>query len=118
MACASANVAEILISNGRAHGVRLADGEEIPTGIVKRGCLPAEFMRWIDGYRTRGKSFKLLCVIDRLPRYKGFSSARTGVEYAAYSHIGPTPEFLERAFDEAKFGGYSSAPFLSPSIPT
>lgn len=128
----AADVAEILIRDGRAHGVRLASGEEIPAGIVvsnlnakvtfggivKRRHLPPEFMRWIDGYRTRGKSFKLLCAIDRLPRYKGFSSQRTGVEYPAYAHIGPTPEFLERAFDEAKFGWYSSEPFLSPSVPT
>ena len=71
---AAADVAEILVSNGRGHGVRLADDEEIPAGIVvsnlnakitfggivKRGCLPTEFMRWIDGYRTRGKIFKLL----------------------------------------------------------
>ena len=76
----AADVAESLVSNGWAHGVRLTDGEEIPAGIVKRDQLPAEFMRWIDGYRTRGKSFKLLCAIDRLPRYKGFSSERTGDE--------------------------------------
>ena len=127
-----ADVAEIMVRDGRAYGVRLASGEEILSGIVvsnvnakvtfggmvKRRHLPEEFMRWIDGYRARGKSFKLLCAIDRLPQYKGFSSERTGVEYPAYSHIGPTPEFLERAFDEAKFGWYSSEPFLSPSIPT
>ena len=128
----NAGVEEILVRDGRVTGVRLDNGEELLAsriisnlnakctfgGIVKRHHLPEEFMEWIDGYRTRGKSFKLLCAIDRLPQYKGFSKERTGVEYPAYSHICPTPEFLERAFDEAKFGWYSSQPFLSPSIPT
>jgi phytoene dehydrogenase-like protein len=86
--------------------------------MVRREHLPGEFLEWIDGYRTRGKSFKLLCAIDRLPTYKGFDPQRTSTEYPAYAHICPTPEFLERAYDEAKFGWYSSQPFLSPIVPT
>ncbi|MEM9013501.1 MAG: NAD(P)/FAD-dependent oxidoreductase [Pseudomonadota bacterium] len=128
----NAGVEEVLVRDGRAYGVRLESGEEIHAsrivsnlnakvtfgGIVRREKLPEEFMGWIDGYRARGKSFKLLCAIDRLPQYKGFSQEKTGVKYPAYSHICPTPEFLERAYDEAKFGWYSSEPFLSPLVPT
>ena len=127
-----ASVDEILVRDGRAIGVRLAGGEEIRGsrviantnvkvtfgGLVRREHLPETFLEWVDGYRARGKSFKLLCAVDRLPRYKGFSREKTGVEYPAYAHICPTPEFLERAFDEAKFGWYSSEPFLSPIVPT
>ena len=86
--------------------------------MVRRDHLPGEFMEWIDGFRSRGKSFKLLCAVDSLPQYRGFSREKTGVEYPAYAHICPTPEFLERAFDEAKYGWYSSEPFLSPIVPT
>lgn len=125
-------VEEILVRDGRAYGVRLEDGEEIHAkrvvsnlsakvtfgGLVGREHLPEEFMEDIDGFRTRGMSFKLLCAIDSLPQYKGFSQEKTGVEYPAYAHICPTPEFLERAFDEAKYGWYSSEPFLSPIVPT
>ena len=63
-------------------------------------------------------SFKPLCAIYNLPRCKGFSQEKTGVEYPAYAHLCSTPEFLERAFDEAKYGWYSSEPFLSPIMPT
>ena len=125
-------VDEILVRNGRAVGVRLATGEEIHAqrvvantnakvtfgGMVRREHLPEEFLTWIDGFRTRGKSFKLLCAVDRLPQYAGFSKEATGVEYPAYVHICPSPEFLERAYDDAKFGWYSSKPFLSPIVPT
>lgn len=127
-----AHVKEILVHDGHARGVLLASGEEIHArlvvsnvsakltfgGLVPRDRLPAEFMRYIDGFRARGKSFKLLCAVDRLPQYTGFSKEKTGIDYPAYAHICPTPEFLERAYDDAKFGWYSSEPFLSPNVPS
>jgi phytoene dehydrogenase-like protein len=128
----NAGVQEIVVRNDRACGVRLSDGQEILADtvvsnvaakvtfgdLVGRDKLPADFMERIDGFRTRGKSFKLLCALDRLPSYAGFSKDRTGCEYPAYAHICPTPEFLERAYDDAKYGWYSSEPFLSPIVPT
>ena len=127
-----AGVDEILVCDGRAYGVRLASGEDIHAklvvsnvsakvtfgDLVKRDHLPDDFMQRIDGFRARGKSFKLLCAVDRLPQYKGFSKEKAGCDYPAYAHICPTPEFLERAYDEAKFGWYSSQPFLSPNVPS
>jgi len=128
----NAAVQEILTDNGRAVGVRLTTGEEIRARIVVSNLnakvtfgdllppskLPADFVERIASYRARGKSFKILCAVDRLPQYNAFSPEKTGVEYPAYAHIGPTPEYLERAFDEAKYGWYSSRPFLSPIVPT
>lgn len=125
-----ADVEEITVTDGRATGVRIATGEEITArrvisnvsakntfgGLVKRDHLPEDFARRIDGFRTRGMSFKLLCAVDRLPVYKGFDAEKCGIEYPGYAHICPTPEFLEKAYDEAKYGWYSSEPFLSPSV--
>ena len=127
-----ARVEEILVEGGNTIGVKLESGEEIRAkrvisnvsakltfgNLVKRDHLPGEFAENIDGFRTRGMSFKLLCAVDRLPRYKGFSQEKCGIDYPGYAHICPTPEFLERAYDEAKYGWYSSEPFLSPSIPS
>ena len=128
----SSPVEEILVRNGRAYGVRLDNGEEIRAKlvasnlnakitfdkIVREEHLPEKFLHRIRNYRAKGSSFKLLCAVDRLPQYAGFSKEKTGVDYAAYAHIGPTPEYLERAFDDAKYGGYSKQPFLSPIVPT
>ncbi|MEM9287346.1 MAG: NAD(P)/FAD-dependent oxidoreductase [Pseudomonadota bacterium] len=128
----SASVDEILVGGGRTKGVRLKSGEDIKArrvisnvgakvtfgNIVRRQHLPQDFMEHIDGFRTRGMGFKLLCAVDKKPTYKGFDPEKTGVDYPGYAHICPTPEFLERAYDEAKFGWYSSEPFLSPSVPT
>jgi phytoene dehydrogenase-like protein len=128
----NAPVAQVLLHGGRAAGVLLASGEEIRArlvvsnlnakitfgGLVPEAQLPEEFMARIRRYRVRGKSFKLLCAVDRLPHYTGFNAEAAGVEYPAYAHIGPTPEYLERAFDDAKYGWYSAKPFLSPIVPT
>lgn len=127
-----AGVEEILVENDSAAGVRLASGEELRAprvisnvsakltfgNLVPREKLPNEFVEHIDGFRAEGKGFKLLCAVDRKPHYRGFSQEAHGIEYPGYAHICPTPEFLERAFDEAKYGWYSSAPFLSPSVPS
>ena len=127
-----AAVDEILVGDGRAFGVRLESGEEIHARLVVSNAnvrttfghlvtpehLPHEFLDRIGRFRTRGNSFKLLCAVDRLPQYSGFSREKTGVDYPAYAHVGPTPEYLERAFDDAKYGWYSSEPFLSPIVPS
>ena len=128
----SARVKEIMVESGRATGVKLQTGEVITAGrvisnvnarhtfldMISSEQLPEDFLDDIRGYRCRGMSFKLLCAVDRLPQYSGFSRETTGVEYPAYAHICPSPEFLEQAFHDAKFGWYSSAPFLSPNVPS
>lgn len=125
-------VEEIPVRNGRAYGVRLTCGQEIHAkrvasnlsakvtfdNLVAREHLPDEFVEDIDGPQTRGMSFKPPCAINSLPRCKGLLQEKTGVEYPAYAHICPTLEFLECAFDEAKYGWYSSEPFLPPIMPT
>ncbi|MCY4138499.1 MAG: NAD(P)/FAD-dependent oxidoreductase [Rhodobacteraceae bacterium] len=125
-------VDEVLVQDGRAWGVRLRSGEELLASRVVSNAnarrtfldmvdsrhLPEEFVDDIKGFRSRGMSFKLLCAVDRLPQYRGFSKDKTGVEYPAYAHICPTPEFLEQAFHDAKFGWYSAEPFLSPNVPS
>lgn len=127
-----ADVRQILSQGGRATAVVLADGEVIEGrlivsnlnaratfgGLVPARDLPADFVERIGRYRTRGKSFKLLCAVDRLPTYAAFDRSRTNVDYPAYAHIGPTPDYLERAFDDAKYGWYSKRPFLSPIVPS
>lgn len=125
-------VEEILIRDDRACGVRLRSGEEIRAkrvisnvnvkrtflDMIDSSQLPEDFIGDVERFRSRGMSFKLLCAVDRLPQYKGFSRERTGVDYPSYCHICPTPEFLEQAFHDAKFGWYSEEPFLSPNVPS
>jgi len=52
------------------------------------------------------------------PGYRAFDPARLQFNYPTYVHIAPSIDYLERAYDEAKYGWYSSQPFLTPVVPT
>jgi phytoene dehydrogenase-like protein len=127
-----AEVSAIETSNGRVTGVSLADGSRHNANIVVSNAsakitflklldkkqLPAEFVRDIETYRTLSSAFKINIACERLPQYKAFDAQKCGIPYPTYVHIGPTIEYLERAYDDAKFGDISRRPFLTPVTPT
>jgi phytoene dehydrogenase-like protein len=128
----NAAVAEVLVADGRARGVRTADGREFraraiacnaaATTLFRRlvapAHLPPELLREIETFRTFSTAFKLNIAAHQPPRYRAFDPARLQFGYPTYVHIGPSIEYLERAYDEAKYGWYSSRPFLTPVVPT
>ncbi|MCC7272946.1 MAG: NAD(P)/FAD-dependent oxidoreductase [Alphaproteobacteria bacterium] len=127
-----ATVVAIDTEGGRATGVTLADGSRIAAPIVAsnasakvtflkllpRTALPAEFVREIEAYRTYSSAFKINIACERLPQYTGFDAAECGFAYPTYAHIGPTIEYLERAYDDAKYGDWSRKPFVTPVAPS
>jgi phytoene dehydrogenase-like protein len=127
-----AAVAEVLVSAGRATGVRTADGREFHARVIacnvaaptlyKRliapAHLPAELLREIDTFRTFSTAFKMNIAAHEPPSYRAFDPARLQFRYPTYVHIAPSIDYLERAYDDAKYGWYSSRPFLTPVVPT
>jgi len=127
-----AAVEQIIIKNGRATGVVTPEGREYRAHLVAsnvaapvtfgrmvpREELPEEFMAAIDRWRCKGELYKINCAVDRLPQYRGFTPGQAGVEYPAYAHIGPTIDYMERAYDDSKYGWYSARPFVSPIVPS
>ncbi len=127
-----AAVSEIGVKDGKAVGVVCEDGRVFEATLVASGVaapvtfgqmvprkdLPEDFMAAIDRWRCRGEVFKINCAVDRLPQYRGYRNPRAGVDYPAYAHIGPTIDYMERAYDDAKYGWYSKRPFVSPIVPT
>ena len=127
-----AAVREILVENGRAVGVVTEDGDEYRSKLVSCNVsasltfgrlveekhLPAPFLREIKQFRNKGSAFKMNLAVDKAPQYKGFDPLVAGIDYPAYAHIGPTTEYLERAFDDAKYGWYSTRPAISPIVPS
>ena len=55
---------------------------------------------------------------DAPPRYRAFDKEACGFDYPAYVHIAPDIDYLERAYDDAKHGWYSTKPFITPVVPT
>jgi phytoene dehydrogenase-like protein len=115
-------------TDGRATGVTLADGTRIEAPVVAsnvsakltflkflpRTVLPADFVRDVESYRTYSTAFKINIACERLPAYTAFDSAKCGFAYPTYTHIGPTIEYLERAYVDATHGDWS-ATLSSPS---
>ncbi|WP_407048961.1 phytoene desaturase family protein [Methyloraptor flagellatus] len=132
-----AEVKEIRSSNGKATEVLCADGsvyrakaiasnasaKHLYLDLVGEANLPAEVVREIKGYRTMGAAFKMNIACERPPQYKILERVRRdGVlgsfSYPTYMHIAPDIDYLERAFDDAKYGWYSKEPFITPVVPT
>ena len=127
-----AEIDRIVVEGGRAAGVRLKSGEEIRAktvisnanakatflGMVGAEYLPPEFLAEVKAYRTVSSAFKINLAVEEPPRYTAFDKAKIGVDYPTYVHIGPSVGYLERAYDEAKYGRSSSRPFITPVVPT
>jgi phytoene dehydrogenase-like protein len=129
---ADAEVARITVRDGKATGVVLASGEEIAAkivvsnadprrtflGMLGGGELPPEFVDEVRTYKTYSTAFKINLALDEAPRYTAFDAKAIGTTYPTYVHIGPSIDYLERAYDDAKYGRPSARPFLSPVVPT
>jgi phytoene dehydrogenase-like protein len=125
-------VAEVLVTAGRATGVRTADGRDFHAKIVVSNAsattlfrrliapehLPPELLAEIDSFRTFSTAFKMNIAAHEPPRYRAFDAAKAGFAYPTYVHIAPDIDYLERAYDDAKYGWYSARPFLTPVVPT
>lgn len=127
-----APVAEVLVSGGRAVGVRTTDGRDYQARVVVSNVaasalfrrllapkhLPPELLREIDTFRTFSTAFKMNIAAHEPPRYRAFNAERLQFGYPTYVHIAPGIDYLERAYDDAKYGWFSARPFLTPVVPT
>jgi phytoene dehydrogenase-like protein len=125
-----APVARILIKNGRATGVALESGEEILAGVVSSsvdphltflkmmdaGELPGEFVEEVRRYKFRGSSGKVNLALDALPEFTCLPGA--GRHLRGAISISPSVEYMERAYDQAKYGEFSRRPYIDCVIPS
>jgi phytoene dehydrogenase-like protein len=127
-----AAVAQVSAKDGRATGVVTDKGDEYEGKIVASNAsckilfeklvdprhLPAGFLDEIRSYRTFSTAFKMNIAAEAPPRYRAFDKAKCGFDYPAYVHLAPDIDYLERAYDDAKHGWYSTKPFITPVVPT
>ncbi|MFB3099627.1 MAG: phytoene desaturase family protein [Acidimicrobiia bacterium] len=124
-----ADVESVITSNGRATGVALGDGTEIDADVVVSSLdprrtflelveprqLPIELVDAIERIRFQGTSAKVNFALDGLPVYPALAD-RGEDPYRGFINVGPTIDYLERAFDDAKYGWYSQRPYLDSCI--
>jgi len=128
-----AEIEQILVKNGAVTGVLLKGGEEIQAKRVVSGAdprrtllglldpmhLPPSFVVKMQHYRSQGVAAKLNLALDGLPTFTALKNSPEGnAALAGRIHIGPGIDYLERAFDDSKYGEFSRAPYLDVSIPS
>ena len=125
-----AGVERILVKNGKTCGVVVAGGREIEAKVVVSACDPnqtflkmvgqdhldGEFVKQIKKFKYRGSSGKVNLAVDRLPEFS--CKPGTGPHLRGDITIAPGVDYLEKAYDEAKYGDFSSRPFLDIVIPS
>src|SRR5262249_5322255 len=125
-----ADVIEIQIHGGVARGVVLSSGEEISARAVVSNADPKRtFLKLTDpsllsptftkrllNYRMNGTVAKVNLALAGLPTFKGLDGNTEALK--GRIQIGHEIDYLERAFDESKYGNFSRAPYLEIAIPT
>jgi phytoene dehydrogenase-like protein len=125
-----APVTKILIQNNRARGVVLKSGEEIFCSVVSSSVdphltfevftepneLPSDFLESVRRYKFRGSSGKVNLALDALPDFLCLPGE--GPHLRGAISVSPGMEYMERAYDDAKYGHYSRRPYVDMVIPS
>lgn len=127
-----AEVAQVVIKDGVATGVVLKGGDELAsTVVVSNADAKTTFLRLVDtihleprfvmrvqNIRFRGACAKVNLALDELPRFRGMSDLGPAAYLRGLIQIAPSIDYLERAYDDAKYGDFSKRPFLEITIPS
>ncbi len=132
----SAEVSEIRVKDGVATGVVLTSGEEIsaravvsnadPKRTLMRLVDPAhlspDFIQKIKNYRSMGTVAKINLALTALPEFtalkSGSRSTSNGNLLQGRIQISPEIDYLERAFDDSKYGNFSHNPYIEIAFPS
>jgi phytoene dehydrogenase-like protein len=125
-----AAVTQVIVKNGRATGVALTSGEEVRASLVISGldprltftrlvdpqALPEDLVEGIRRFKFRGSSGKVNLALSGLPDLTCLPG--NGPHLRGAISISPSVDYLERAFDDAKYGDFSRHPYMDVVIPS
>lgn len=128
----NAPVKSVMVEAGRATGVELEGGERLSARVVIANAsaktlfqrlidpchLPAGLLDDVSRIRDRSTVYKVHLGLKRLPVFKQFDSSVAGFGYPAQVRIGPSVDYIERAFDGSKYGAFASEPCLTAITPS
>ncbi|MGZ8453328.1 MAG: phytoene desaturase family protein [Candidatus Binatia bacterium] len=124
------SVDKVTIKNGRATGVVLSTGEEIQAKVVVSSVDPkrtflkmvdsrhldAPFLKQVSDFKIRGSSAKVNLSLDALPDFT--SMPGNGPHLGGAISISPSLDYIERAYDDAKYGDFSRRPYMDIILPS
>jgi phytoene dehydrogenase-like protein len=125
-----ASIEKIIVKNGQATGVILENGDDMYAHVVSSSVdprltfmkmigtehLPDEFVEDIRRYKFRGSSGKVNLALEGLPDFTCLPGP--GPHLRGAISISPSIEYMERAYDDAKYGKFSTRPYIDMVIPS
>src|SRR6266536_3515153 len=125
-----AGIAKIIVKQGKAVGVALQNGDEVYGKVISssvdprltfihfmdNGELPSEFLDEVRRYKFRGSSGKVNLALDALPDFKCMPGP--GAHLRGAISVSPAVDYMEKAYDEAKYGMFSRRPYIDVVIPS
>jgi phytoene dehydrogenase-like protein len=123
-------IAQILVKDGEAVGVATATGDKYFAPIISSSVDPnltflkmieakhlsEEFRDEVKRYKYRGSSGKVNLALDALPNFTCLPGE--GHHLRGAISISPSVDYMERAYDDAKYGNYSRRPYIDMVIPS
>jgi phytoene dehydrogenase-like protein len=127
-----AEVSRIIVEHGSAAGVVLANGDElrarnVASGVDCRltfekflapGDLPADFLAEIERIDYSSASAKINVALAALPSFTACPGSDAGPQHRGTIHLCPDQDYIERGYDDAKYGRFSANPIVECTIPS
>jgi phytoene dehydrogenase-like protein len=127
-----AEVSRILVKDGAVQGVALAGGEELAakkvasnadarvtfTKLLDPAQLPPDFAEAVGRIDYSSASLKINVALAELPDFQALPGAQPGPQHRGTIHICPDQDYIELAYDDAKYGRPSARPVLECTIPS
>ncbi len=127
----NAPVRQVIVSNGRASGVALANGDEIRADavittvhpkigflkLVERKELPDDFVSWIERWKTRSGTVKVNLALDTLPTFTSHPEFSPDI-HGGTIVMAQSLDRVEAAFQDAVSGRAATLPFADICIPS
>jgi phytoene dehydrogenase-like protein len=128
----SAEVAKIIMHNGQATAVKLANGDEISAAVIVSAVdMRTTFMELVDPYyldrsfvqhvqniKYRGTTARVHFVLDKLPVFTAIAGGDDRTLLSGHIQIAPTMTYIQKAYDPVKYGKCSERPYLDIQIPS
>jgi phytoene dehydrogenase-like protein len=131
----NATVEQVIVRGGRAVGAALQNGDELYARVIMSAAdprrtflkfieskyLPDDFLQSIGNFRTRGSSGKLNLALSELPDFTALPYEGNGANSVLHRgavSISPSIDYIEQAYDDAKYGQFSKHPYIDMIFPS
>lgn len=126
----NAGVSQVIVKSGKAVGVALENGDEIYADtvvssldpkwtflkLVESKDLPTDLVEDIKKFNVRGSSGKVNLALDGLPDLTCMPGP--GRHLAGAISFSPSLDYMEQAYDDAKYGDFSRRPYVDCILPS